>query len=357
MADPAAPESSPPVDEHPVDTHPVWVVVVPEAQALDVTGPHEVFDAANRSADGLGVPGRRYQLRLVGADAGTLTSESGLRFVVDALPRPGDVDGTVLIPGGNGARHHSPASDAVVSWLAAVRPDRVATVCTGAFLAGRAGLLDGRRVATHWARAALLAEHVPRADVDAEAIWLRDGPVWSSAGVTAGIDLALAMVEADLGTEVAQTVARWLVVFLRRPGGQSQFSAPAWTSLATDGPIRRAQERIQHDPGADHRIPLLAAEVGVSPRHLTRLFRDEVGMTPARYVEQIRVEAARHHLESSATGLETIARICGFGTAETLRRSFHRRVGVSPNDYRHRFHHGDDRTLVAPAAATNDRKH
>jgi transcriptional regulator GlxA family with amidase domain len=213
----------------------------------------------------------------------------------------------------------------------------VATVCSGTFLAAQAGLLDGRTVTTHWARAASLAAEFPTTTVDADPIYRRDGNVWTSAGVTAGIDLALALVEDDLGSDVAQNVARWLVMFLHRPGGETQFAAPVWTRRADRQAVRAAQSAIDAAPGADHRVPALAAAAAMSPRHFTRLFTEEVGESPGRYVEQVRIEAARRQLESSTDTLDVIAQTCGFGTAETLRRAFHRRLGVAPDSYRHRF--------------------
>jgi transcriptional regulator GlxA family with amidase domain len=192
-------------------------------------------------------------------------------------------------------------------------------------------------VTTHWARAQQLAEEYPRLTVDADPIYTRDGSVWTSAGVTAGIDLALAMVEADYGSEIAQTVARWMVMFLHRPGGQTQFAAPVWIPRAARSTVRAAQDFIDNNPGDDHRLDLLAKRVAMSSRHFSRLFTAEVGETPARYVERVRVEAARTELETTASSLDVIALNCGLGTAESLRRAFQRRVGVAPDAYRHRF--------------------
>ncbi|MEV0389693.1 helix-turn-helix domain-containing protein [Nonomuraea sp. NPDC050643] len=212
------------------------------------------------------------------------------------------------------------------------------SVCSGAFLLAAAGLLDGRRVTTHWARTRRLAREYPAVTVDGDPIFVRDGHVWSSAGVTAGMDLALALVEDDLGREVALTVARHLVMFLRRPGGQSQFSVALWSAQPATDPVRAAVAAIHADPGARHGIGDLAAHAGLSPRHLQRRFTAELGVPPGSYVERVRVEAARCALAESDDPVEVIARRCGFGTAETLRRTFHRRVGVAPSDYRDRFH-------------------
>jgi transcriptional regulator GlxA family with amidase domain len=217
------------------------------------------------------------------------------------------------------------------------RAERIVTVCSGTFVAAAAGLADGKRVATHWARASTLQRDFPAIEVDPEPIYCRDGTLWSSAGVTAGIDLALAIVEDDHTAEVAQVVARWLVMFLRRPGGQSQFATPIWTERAEQAPVREAQDLIDADPGADHRVGRLAARVGMSERHFMRCFTAAVGTSPAQYIAGVRVEAARRALESTTDTVDTIAERCGFGTAETMRRTFTRRLGVSPDQYRRRF--------------------
>jgi transcriptional regulator GlxA family with amidase domain len=308
---------------------------------LDLTGPHEVFDAANRVADDLGRSGPRYRQRILAPTGTDVTSESGLRIGCDPLTAaPADI-GTLVLPGGDGV--HEAATDETLLCFAGEagrRADRLATVCTGAFLAAAAGLLDGCRVATHWARAARLQRCHPTLDVDAESLHHRDGRVWSSAGVTAGMDLALAMVEHDHDAEVAQITARWLVLHLRRPGGQSQFAAPVWSRPSALPPVRQAMERIESSPGEVHTVAELATVVGLSPRHFSRLFTAEVGESPARFVDRVRVEAARRELETSDVGLTSVARQCGFGSTETMRRAFHRRLGVAPDDYRRRFRIG-----------------
>ncbi len=285
-----------------------------------------------------GDPTQGYDLSLVTSAAGHCITESGLSIAAD--PLPADIHGidTLVVPGGDGV-HDARADDHLVDFVrrAGTSARRLATVCSGTFLAAEAGLLDGRTVTTHWARARRLAEEFPSLTVDADPIYIHDGRIWTSAGVTAGIDLALALVEADHGAEVAQTAARWLVMFLRRPGGQTQFAAPVWTARAATPPVRLAQDLIDLRPGADHRVPVLARAVAMSPRHFTRLFTAEVGESPGRYVERVRVEAARRRLEASGETVDVVASSCGFGTAETLRRVFHRRLGVAPDDYRRRF--------------------
>lgn len=210
-------------------------------------------------------------------------------------------------------------------------------MCSGAFLAAEAGLLDGRRATTHWARADQLAMEYPDVEVDADPIYLRDGNVWSSAGVTAGIDLALALVEDDLGTDVSQLIARWLVMFLHRQGGQTQFATPVWVRRAERSPVREAQARVEATPAGDHCVTAMAESAALSERHFTRVFTAEVGETPSRFVERVRTEAARRELESTVDTLDVIATRCGFGSTETLRRTFPRRLRTSPDAYRRRF--------------------
>jgi transcriptional regulator GlxA family with amidase domain len=205
------------------------------------------------------------------------------------------------------------------------------------FLTAAAGLLAERRATTHWGRRDQLTREHPEVIVDCDPIFIRDGRFWTSAGVTAGMDLALALVEDDLGRDVAHAVARELVMFLRRPGSQSQFSVPLWSAQPSSDPIRMVVDAIHAGPGARHGIEDLAARAGLSTRHLQRRFTAELGVPPAAYVERVRIEAARRALAEGEDPVDAIARRCGFGTAETLRRAFHRHVGVSPSDYRDRF--------------------
>jgi transcriptional regulator GlxA family with amidase domain len=254
------------------------------------------------------------------------------------MPETAAVD-TLVLPGGDGV-DAARADPTVMAWIAGVagRARRVVSVCTGAFFAAQAGLLDGHRATTHWAYADRLAREFPAVEVDPDPIFVRSSPtVWTAAGVTAGIDLALALVEDDHGTEVAQTVARWLVLYLRRPGGQTQFAAPVWMRRARRSPIRQAQEAIEAQPGAAHSIVELARGAAMSPRHFTRVFTEQIGEAPGAYVERVRTEAARRQLEQTEDTVVAIAARCGFGTAETLRRNFIRRVGVSPDQYRKTF--------------------
>ncbi len=316
----------------------IVILAFPDVQPLDVVGPHEVFAGATRVLSANGQKGG-YRITVASPDGRPVRSESGLELGTSPLPDPaGERFDTVLLPGGNGSRTAA-AEPAVIDWIraTAARARRVATVCSGTFLAAEAGLLNGRRVTTHWARAAELSEAYPDVVVDPDPIYIHDGSVWSSAGVTAGIDLSLALVQEDCGVAVAQTVARWLVMFLHRPGGQTQFASPVWVPRAERSTIRAVQTLIETAPDGDHRLPGLAAAAAMSVRHFARVFTEEVGETPARFVERVRLEAARHELETTPDTLDRIATHCGFGTAETLRRVFQRRLSVSPDAYRRRF--------------------
>jgi transcriptional regulator GlxA family with amidase domain len=224
----------------------------------------------------------------------------------------------------------------------------VTSVCSGAFLLARAGLLEGRTVTTHWASTAELARRHPELTVDPNPIFVRDGDIWTSAGVTSGMDLSLALVEEDLGRETAVEIARWLVLFLQRPGGQAQFSTHLSAQLAERRPLRDLQSWMADNLDADLRVEALADRAAMSPRNFARFFRREIGMTPAAYVEELRVERARQLLEQSADPVELISARCGFGTPETMRRAFARRVGVPPADYRARFKRAPEAVASAP---------
>ncbi|MEV4003790.1 DJ-1/PfpI family protein [Actinomadura sp. NPDC049753] len=306
----------------------VAFVIYDGFQILDLTGPHEVFEATGR-----------YECLVVGPRPGPVTASGGIR--VDAPCgtdlAPETID-TLVVAGGVGVdRARSDA--ALVGWVAraARTARRVASVCSGALLLAEAGVLDGRRVTTHWGRAEQLRAEYPGLAVDCDPIFVQDGHVWTSAGVTAGMDLALALVEDDHGRDVAHAVARELVMFLRRPGSQSQFSVPLWSAQPATDPVRAAVSSVQADPGARHTIADLAERSGLSARHLQRRFTAELGVPPAAYVERVRIEAARRALAEGDEPVETLARRLGFGTGETLRRAFHRHVGVAPTDYRVRF--------------------
>jgi transcriptional regulator GlxA family with amidase domain len=315
----------------------VVIVAFDRLQPLDAVGPHEVFAGATRAARSLGKTGG-YRLTLASVDGGPVAGESGLALVTEPLPAPSARIDTLVLAGGAGALAAA-RDERLLAFVraAAPRARRVATVCSGTFVAAAAGLLDGRRVTTHWARADELCRAHPGIDVDPDPIYLRDGKYWSSAGVTAGIDLSLALVHDDLGVDVAQTVARWLVMFLHRPGGQTQFASPVWVPRAERSAVRAVQSLVEASPAGDHRLPALAAVAAMSVRHFTRVFTAEVGETPSRFVERTRLEAARQELETTGDTLDVVAARCGLGSAETLRRVFQRHLGVSPDAYRRRF--------------------
>ena len=338
------------------------MLVFPDVQVLDVTGPSEVFSMADRFR------GPAYTVELVGvpepvlgvprssarpaepsarppepsarpAEPAPIATSSGLRLLPDReLAACGGPIDTLIVPGGLGvgALQHD---GRLIAWTrsAAERSRRVASVCTGAFVLARAGLLDGRRATTHWAACAQLARRYPSIDVAPDPIFVRDGNVYTSAGVTAGIDLALALVEEDLGHRAALEVARSLVLFVRRPGGQAQFSAGLAAQAADRASVRDLQAWVADHLDEDLTVAALAERCFMSSRNLARVFAREVGVTPAVYVESLRLERARMLLESTELQVEEIAARCGFGTLETLRRGFARRLHVSPSEYRTRF--------------------
>ncbi len=306
----------------------VVIAAFPDVQSLDVVGPAEVFATAGG-----------YEVEVVAPDPEPFFMSNGMQVIPAASMDQvrGAID-TLVIAGGSGTRDAA-SDERVVNWVrsAAKRSRRVTSVCTGAFVLAAAGLLDSRRATTHWQWADLLQGLFPAIEVERDSIFVVDRGVYTSAGVTAGMDLALALVEEDLGPKVARDVAQQLVIFLRRPGGQSQFSSQLSALPADHEPLRDLQAWIPGNVGADLSVPALAERVAMSPRNFARTFRRETGMTPAAYVESVRVEQARIALESSDAPVERVASECGFGTVETMRRAFHRRLGVGPAAYRTRF--------------------
>lgn len=315
------------------------MVAFADAQLLDIVGPLEVFAAAARLAAGEGRAPAAYRVEILARQAGPLTMSSGLAIVAgrSLAGVRGPID-TLMVAGGRGT---TAALDdrQLLAFLRrqAPRARRVASVCSGTFLLAEAGLLDGKRATTHWSAAARLAHRYPRVTVDAEPIFIRQGRVYTSAGVTAGMDLALALVEEDHGPQLARAVARDLVLFLQRPGGQSQFSAQLAVQQADRAPLAELQAWMADHLRDDLSVPALARRVAMSPRNFARVFTAAVGVTPARLVERLRLEAARRRLEESPDGVETIADACGFGSAESLRRAFVRALRVAPSAYRSRF--------------------
>jgi transcriptional regulator GlxA family with amidase domain len=312
----------------------IVILAFPGVQPLDVVGPAEVFSGADAIAGGA------YEIEVVAQTPDpimTRTSGYGLAPKTTTDRCRGPID-TLIVAGGVGVVEAA-EDEALIRWIrsAARRSRRVASVCSGTFLLARAGLLEGKKVTTHWSACAELARRHPELTVDPNPIFVHDGDVWTSAGVTAGMDLALALVEEDLGREVAVEIARWLVLFLKRPGGQSQFSSHLSAQLAEREPLRELQSWIADNLGEDLRVEALAERAHMSPRNFARAFRRETGMTPAAFVEELRVERARQILEEGGEPVERISERCGFGTPETMRRAFARRLGIAPAEYRARF--------------------
>jgi len=317
-------------------TRVVEVLAFPSVQLLDVTGPLQVFASANDHIEQAGgTP--PYVLRVVAKDERTITATAGIGISTEPLPRRGAPLDTLVIAGGRGV--DAAAADTVlVDWVRqrAKKARRIASVCTGAFLLGASGVLDGRRAVTHWSYCAELARRFPSVRVEPDPIFVRDGSVWTSAGVTAGIDLALALVEEDFGRTVALAVARYLVVFLKRPGGQAQFSE-ALSMQSAEDEFGALHEWINKHLAGDLSVATLANRAGMSERSFSRHYVAALGMTPARAIERLRVEAARRLLSESRLPVKRISHRCGFGSEETMRRSFLRVLSATPNDYRSRF--------------------
>ncbi len=314
----------------------IEVLAFPSVQLLDVSGPLQVFASANDlAAEAGGMP--PYALRVVAQGGQGITASAGLGLAADPLPPVGAALDTLIVAGGQGVEAAA-ADPVLVDWVRerARQARRVASVCTGAFLLAASGLLDGRRAATHWSLCAELARRFPAVRVEPDPIFVRDGPVWTSAGVTAGIDLALALVEQDLGRTIALAVARYLVVFLKRPGGQAQFSAALSLQTAEDK-FGALHNWINEHLSDDISLPVLAGQAGMSERSFSRRYAEATGMTPGRAVERLRVEAARRLLSESRLPVKRISRRCGFGSEETMRCSFLRVLAVTPQDYRARF--------------------
>lgn len=314
----------------------VEILAFPSVQVLDVTGPLQVFATANDIVTDAGgtLP---YLIRVVAIGDRSVTASAGLVIQAEPLPRSDVEVDTLLVSGGRGV-DEAAGDPLLVAWLRerADHARRIGSVCTGAMLLGAAGVLDGRRAVTHWAFCAELARRFPAARVETDPIFVRDGPVWTSAGVTAGIDLALALVEEDLGRTTALAVARYLVVFLKRPGGQAQFSA-ALSSQFADQRFDALNAWIRDNLANDLSLAVLARQAGLSERSLGRRYAEATGSTPAKAVERLRVEAARNLLSEPRLPIKRIAARCGFASEEAMRRSFLRVLHVTPTAYRERF--------------------
>lgn len=307
----------------------VVVLASDGVQLLDVSGPVEVLAMANGH-------GADYVIRTVSPTGGDIVTSAGVRIGADECT-PVRID-TLIVPGW--ARWREAVADRRLMDLVerlASRSRRVVSVCAGAFLLAEAGLLDGRKAATHWQLAKDLAVAYPEVEVEADPLFVRDGPIVTSAGISAGIDLTLALVEDDYGADIARTVAQYLVVFMARPGGQSQFSARLGPAYSSHTLVRKITDLVSADPAANHTLDSLARQAGVSARHLTRLFRAELDTTPTQFVETVRFEAARGLLESTTDSIDDVAAAAGFGSTETMRRVFQHTLGIPPTTYRARF--------------------
>jgi transcriptional regulator GlxA family with amidase domain len=330
----AVPPKSPPFT--PEVTRVIEILAYPDVQLLDVTGPLQVFASANDFTIKAGKP-QPYDIRLIAPGGRSVSVSAGIALVAQPLSPPGASVDTLVVAGGEGV--DAAASDTeLVQWIRkrTGKARRIASICTGAFLLGRCGILDGKRVATHWLFCEELARRYPAVRVEPDPIFVRDGAVWTSAGVTAGIDLALALVEEDLGLKMALAVARYLVVFLKRPGGQAQFSA-ALSLQAADDRFGALHGWMREHLAGDLSLPVLAARAGMSERSFSRRYAEQAGVTPARAVERLRIEEARRLLLEAGLPVKKIATRCGFGSEETMRRSFLRSLQSTPQEYRSRF--------------------
>jgi transcriptional regulator GlxA family with amidase domain len=312
------------------------VLAFPKVQLLDVTGPVQVFASANDLVEVAGgTP--PYRVSVVAEGGGGAMASAGVTLATGPLTKRGEALDTLLVAGGEGV-DAAAGNPVLIDWVRhrAAEARRVASVCTGAFMLAAAGLLDGRRAATHWKYCAKLAERYPAVRVEPDPIYVCDGAIWTSAGVTAGIDLALALVEEDLGRSMALAVARYLVVFLKRPGGQAQFSV-ALALQASDDKFGALHDWINQHLSGDLSLSVLADQAEMSERSFSRHYAEATGQTPARAIERLRLEAAQRLLSETRLPVKRIAQRCGFGSEETMRRSFHRMIDVTPQDYRARF--------------------
>jgi transcriptional regulator GlxA family with amidase domain len=317
-------------------TRQILFIAFDQVLLLDLSGPLQVFDT---SCEELERGERPYVVRLASAEGGLVTTSSGVKLMTEPLAKiAGREIDTIVVPGGPGV-HAAAADERLVGWLRANarRIRRVCGACTGAFVLAAAGLLKGRRAVTHWGSCDLLKQRFPDTTVAPDALFVQDAGVWTSAGVTAGIDLALTLVEADRGHREAMRVARRLVVFLKRPGGQAQFSVPLSLQDGEDGAFEDLHGWMQDNLALDLKVETLAEHMGMSARTFARRYAETIGRTPARVVEELRVEAARRALEGTELSLKQIAARYGFGDEDRMRRAFRRRLNVAPQDYRARF--------------------
>jgi transcriptional regulator GlxA family with amidase domain len=314
---------------------PVAIIVPENAQSLDVSGPLDAFLEANRQGAGR----CHYAVRLLAAGRDRVVQAGFMSILAESSIYEDESAIDTLLVAGTPSYAQAYANTDLQAWLRARAPQarRYGSVCTGAFFLGAAGLLDGLSATTHWQHAAELAERFPAARIEPDRIYVQDGALWTSAGVTAGIDLALKLIENDHGRELALAVARRLVVFLKRPGGQSQFSAHLAAQIAAEGRIQSVQHWILDHLSLDLTMAALAGQAGMSVRNFTRVFLQEAGLTPGDFVEMARVDSARRLLEDTDIPLQRVASRCGFANPDTMRRAFLRRIGTGPSEYRERF--------------------
>lgn len=322
-------------------TRNILVIVSANGLLFEAAGIMDIFNRANLALPPDSKLARYACMTATGGNNKVVAGSSGVRLLADTNLAELEVDAdwdTILVAGG-GSDGQPETQSEIAAWIRKAEPAarRVVSVCGGAFVLAEAGLLSGKRATTHWRRAKELARRYPEVKVEADPIYIREGKIATSAGATAGFDLALALVEEDLGSEIALDVARNLVLYLRRPGGQSQFSAPLRREAKSDHRIRELQLWALDHLDEDLRVERLAEQTAMSPRNFARVFREEVGVPPARFVEELRLEAARRSLEETNETMEGIAATCGLGSATSLRRAFSRGLGVSPQDYRSRF--------------------
>jgi transcriptional regulator GlxA family with amidase domain len=317
----------------------ILMLAFPDCQMLDVTGPLQMFAGVN---DELGR--QAYELVIAAPKRGPFKTSSSVSLVADLAiadvsPAKCRTSDTLIAAGGDPGLRRALESDEIAALIKAAsrRGCRIVSVCTGTFFLAAAGLLDGRRAATHWRYVERLRRFRPRVDVDPEAIYLRDGNIWTSAGVTAGIDLALALIEADFGRSIALAVARRHVVFRIRPGGQGQFSTELAAQGIRDHRLSKLAEKIAEGPQENWRTDTLAAEAGVSLRSLSRLFRKELNASPSEFVERVRIDQARRALLETEAQIESVAIRCGFGSLRRMDRAFSRAISATPTEFRARF--------------------
>ncbi len=322
------------------ETHRIAIILYPGIQILDVAGPVEIFKSVDQyyARKDPGGP-EAYDITFLAEEAGEVMSTCGMPVIADASYKTyrGPID-TLLVSGGDGVfpiAKDRDLIDAIVRM--ASRSKRVMSICSGAMLLAESGLLNGRRATSHWAICKMMSRNFPDIEIDSDAIWVKDDNVYTSAGVTAGMDLSLAIVTEDHGRDVALSIARMKVMYMVRAGGQSQFSAALLAQTAATGRTSKLAAEIAADPSKDWRLPVMAAQAHMSERTFSRVFAKEMGMTPAKYVETARLDAARRMLEDGGKTIETVAYEAGFGDAERLRRAFHRRLGLGPAAYRNRF--------------------